>query len=204
MMAPTHAVFGALLAVPLLVFAPELAATGALAAMAGGLLPDLDLYSGHRKTLHYPIYGSVAAVLAVAVAALVPTTATVVLAMVLAGAALHAVSDIGGAGLELRPWEGRSVRAVYNHYHDRWEAPLRLVRYDGAPEDVLLAAGGTAAVAVAFGGPVLFAAVGLLTVGTVYAVLRKPLARLAARTVPQLPKPLHTYLPDRYFESAGE
>ena len=203
MMAPTHAVLAALLAVPLFFLAPELATVGALAAMAGGLLPDLDLYSGHRKTLHYPVYGSAAALIAVAVVAVVPTQLTVVAAMVLAGAALHAVTDIAGAGLELRPWEGRSSRAVYNHFHGRWETPLRLIRYDGAPEDVLLAAGATAILAVVFGGPVLLAAGALLGVGVVYAVLRKPLARLAAVVFPRLPKALHPYLPDRYFESQG-
>lgn len=201
MMAPTHAVLAALTAVPLLVVVPELAAIGALAAMLGGILPDLDLYSGHRKTLHYPVYGSLAALVAVPVAAVFPTTGTVVATMVLVGAALHAVTDIAGAGLELRPWEGQSSRAVYNHFHDRWETPMRLVRYDGAPEDVLLAAGATAIITTVFSGPVVAIAVALLGVGVVYAVLRKPLARLAAAVFPRLPPALHPYLPDRYFEA---
>ena len=41
MMAPTHVVLGPVLALPLLVLAPELAATGALAGIAGGIAMSL-------------------------------------------------------------------------------------------------------------------------------------------------------------------
>lgn len=52
MMSPTHTAMGILLALPLVVAAPELAAVGALAGIAGGAFPDLDLLVGeHRKTL---------------------------------------------------------------------------------------------------------------------------------------------------------
>lgn len=199
MMAPTHAIAGATLAAPLLLVAPEFAMIGAIAGLIGGFVPDLDLYTGHRKLLHYPVYGSIAAVIAVSVAALWTTAGTVAIALFLAGAALHAVSDVLGAGLELRPWEGTSQRAVYDHFHDRWLSPQRLVRYDGAPEDVMLAGGLAVVPIMLFGGPVAVLAGALLAVGTGYAVLRRPLASLAGWLFPQLPEPLHEYLPDRYL-----
>ncbi|MFC6811755.1 metal-dependent hydrolase, partial [Natrialbaceae archaeon GCM10025810] len=104
MMATTHAFAGMALALPVLATAPEFAPAAFVAGLVGGLVPDLDLYAGHRKTLHYPVYAPIAAVLAVAMALLAPSTATVALAVGLAAAALHAVTDVAGGGLELRPW----------------------------------------------------------------------------------------------------
>ena len=138
MMLPTHVLVGLALALPVAVAVPEHADIALTAGLLGGLIPDLDMYIGHRKTLHYPVYYSALAAVAAPVAALVPTTATIAAAMGLLGAAAHSVMDVFGGGLELRPWEATSSRAVYNHHHDRWLAPRRWIRYDGAPEDLVL------------------------------------------------------------------
>ena len=83
MMATTH-VFGALaLAALVAVLVPEFALVVAIAAIVGGFFPDLDLYAGHRKTLHFPVYYSIAALPAAVVAVLVPTPGTVALAIFL-------------------------------------------------------------------------------------------------------------------------
>ncbi|MFA9503204.1 metal-dependent hydrolase [Natrinema sp. H-ect1] len=199
MMATTHALLGLLLALPLLAVAPDLAPAAFLAGLVGGVAPDLDLYTGHRKTLHYPVYGSIATVPAVVIAALVPTPVTVAIAVGLAAAALHAVADAAGSGLELRPWQGTSERAVYSHYHGRWVRPRRWVRYDGAPED-LFVAGVVAVPLVMLGdGPVTALAVGLVAVSAVYVLLRKPLATVAERLVPLLPAAVRPYVPARYL-----
>jgi len=58
------------------------------------VLPDLDLYAGHRKTLHYPVYASLATVPTVALAVVAPSTMTVALAVALSASALHAVADV--------------------------------------------------------------------------------------------------------------
>ncbi|WP_313692155.1 metal-dependent hydrolase [Halorarum halobium] len=201
MMATTHALAGMLLAVPVSLVAPELAPAAFVAGGVGGFVPDLDLYAGHRKTLHYPVYGSVAAVPAVGLAALVPTEATVALAAFLVGAALHARMDVYGGGLELRPWEGTSERAVYDHARGRWRRPRRVVRYDGAPEDLL--------VSLAFSAPLLVVldaapnvqpvVSSLLAVSLLYVALRKPLGRLAASLAALVPARVRGYVPDRYF-----
>ncbi|WP_084177374.1 hypothetical protein [Natrinema saccharevitans] len=199
MMATTHALLGLALALPLVAVAPDLAPAAFLAGLVGGVAPDLDLYTGHRKTLHYPVYGSVATVPAVVLAALVPTPLTVAIAVGLAAAALHAVADAAGSGLELRPWQGTSERAVYSHYHGRWVRPRRWVRYDGAPED-LGVAGVVAVPLVALGdGPVTALAVGLVAVSAVYVLLRKPLATVAERLVAALPASVRPYVPARYL-----
>ncbi|ELY71670.1 hypothetical protein C488_17104 [Natrinema pellirubrum DSM 15624] len=198
-MATTHALLGLALALPLLAVAPDLAPAAFLAGLVGGVAPDLDLYTGHRKTLHYPVYGSIATVPAVVLAALVPTPVTVAIAVGLAAAALHAVADAAGSGLELRPWQGTSERAVYSHYHGRWVRPRRWVRYDGAPED-LFVAGIVAVPLVMLGdGPVTALAAGLVAVSAVYVLLRKPLATVAERLVPLLPAAVRPYVPARYL-----
>ena len=80
------------LALPVAATTPELAAVALAAGLVGGLAPDLDLYAGHRKTLHLPVYGPIAAVPALALAAVAPSAATIALTVGLAVAALHAVA----------------------------------------------------------------------------------------------------------------
>jgi len=200
MMLPTHVLAGMLLAAPLLRLAPELATVGFVAGALGGLFPDLDMYVGHRRTLHYPVYYSVIAVVAVGVAALAPTAATVAVAVFLLGAAVHSLSDIYGGGLELRPWEGTSDRAVYDHYRGRWVAPRGRIRYDGSAEDLALAVGLSLPLLYLLDGPLRFLVIASLVVAVVYTVLRRYLAELAARLVALVPSALRPHVPDRYTE----
>jgi len=97
MMLPTHALAGMVLALPVALAAPEYAGVVLLAGLLGGVLPDLDLYVAHRKTLHYPVYYSVAGAGAVVTAVLIPTPTTVAAAVFLVAAAVHSVSDVFGA-----------------------------------------------------------------------------------------------------------
>ncbi|RQG95476.1 metal-dependent hydrolase [Natrarchaeobius chitinivorans] len=201
MMATTHALWGMALALPVLATAPEYAPAAFLAGLVGGFAPDADMYTGHRKTLHFPVYASIAVIPAAVLAVLVPTMGTIALAVGLAAAALHAVSDVLGGGIELRPWQGTSERAVYSHYHGRWLRPRRVVRYDGAPEDLALA-GVVAVPLLAIGNEVVTAVViALLAVSSVYVVLRKSLAGVAARLAGLLPAPVREHVPARYLET---
>jgi hypothetical protein len=77
MMLPTHVLIGMVLALPLMVVAPEFATVGLIAGLLGGLFPDLDLYHGHRKTFHYPVYYSVLASGAVLTGLLFPSVVMV-------------------------------------------------------------------------------------------------------------------------------
>ena len=200
MMAFTHALLGALLAVPLAVVAPDLAPVALVAGLAGGVFPDLDIYAGHRRTLHFPVYFQGLAVPALALAALVPGPGTVALAWFLAAAGLHAALDVLGGGLELRPWRATSERGVYSHYHGRWLAPRRWVTYDGSPGDLLLAAAGGAVLVATF-GPLVDALVGVVLLGAGgYTLLRKHLADLWAAVAAALPAPVAGRLPDRFAD----
>ena len=199
MMATTHALFGAVLALGAAWYAPDFAGVAVAAAFAGGIFPDLDLYAGHRKTLHFPVYYSAAALLALVFAVLLPSTPTVVLASFLLAAAAHSAMDVLGGGLELKPWLGRSDRAVYDHYRGRWLPPRRWIRYDGAPEDLLLALSLGALSLSAVDGPMALAVAGAMVVSTVYAAFRKPLVRLAEWLVPRLPHGVRVRLPDRFL-----
>ncbi|KAB1187576.1 MULTISPECIES: metal-dependent hydrolase [Haloferax] len=139
MMATTHAAVGLSLAAPLTWVAPELAGVAAVGALLGGIFPDIDLFVGvHRKSLHFPVYYTVAAGLVGLAVLAAPTALTVALAFFFLSAALHSISDWLGAGDELRPWDRTSDRAVYVHPAKRWLRPRYLVRYDGAPEDLVL------------------------------------------------------------------
>jgi hypothetical protein len=198
MMLPTHVLAGMLLAAPLARAAPELAPVGFAAGFLGGLLPDLDMYTGHRRTLHYPVYYSVLSVPALVAAAAAPSALTVTVALFLLGAALHSVADMYGGGLELRPWEGNSDRAVYDHHREKWIAPRRGVRYDGAVEDLALSVVLAVPLLVLVDPPLRAVVIGTLAVAVVYTVLRRRLAEIAAAVIPLLPSSLDPYLPERY------
>lgn len=182
MMATTHAAVGLLLAVPLTVVAPDLAPAAALAGIAGGVFPDLDLLSGvHRKTLHFPDYYWLGTVPAFVAAAVAPGPGTVVVAYFLLSAAVHSVSDALGAGTESRPWERTSAEAVYLHSRSRWIAPRYWVRYDGAPEDYLLTVVCFSPGFVLFGPMIRRLTVVFVVVGGVYTLVRKRLPRIEER-----------------------
>ena len=207
MMLPTHALAGMALALPVALAVPELAGTALLAGFLGGVVPDLDLYAGHRKSLHFPVYYPALAVPALAVAALFPSPASVGVALALAGAALHSLTDVLGGGLELRPWEGTSERAVYDHYRDLWLAPRRWVRYDGSPGDLLLSVALAAPLFSVTGDALSLLVAATAGVAAAYAAVRRLLPAVATALVGTLAEWLPTRLlarvPDRYRDARG-
>ncbi len=197
-MLPTHAVVGLALAAPLLALAPDHATAALTGALVGSVGPDLDMYAGHRRTLHYPTGYVLAAVPAVVAAGVGRTAAFVALAAVLVGAALHCQMDRYGGGLELRPWEATSDRAVYDHVRGRWRAPRRLVRYDGAPEDVALLVLVGAPLLVVLADPFRAVVATALVGGGAYGLLRRRLVALAPAVVEAVPDSLAEHVPERY------
>ncbi|WP_311173154.1 metal-dependent hydrolase [Halobellus ordinarius] len=210
MMATTHALAGVALATLLGVLFPESAAGTSVipiaAAALGGLFPDFDLYAGHRRTLHFPVYFSVAAAAAVLVAvaatAFVPAAALIAVsvALFLSAAAVHSGMDALGGGLELKPWLGNSERAVYSHYHRRWLRPRRWVRYDGAPEDLLVAVAFALPAVAVYDGSVQTGVLAAVGVSAVYVLLRKPMVIVTQAVVDALPASVVTRLPARFVE----
>jgi hypothetical protein len=179
MMATTHAFVGLALASAVAAVAPELAVPAAVGGAAGGLFPDLDLVGAHRKTLHYPVYYSVLAVPAAAWAALTPGALSVGAALFLVSAALHSASDMFGGGLELKPWEGTSDRAVYVHPTRTWIRPRRWVRYDGSPEDFIVGALFAVPALVTFDGRIRSLLLAALVGSLLYTALRKRIVEWA-------------------------
>jgi hypothetical protein len=199
MMLPTHALVGLALAAPLALYAPELAPAALLGALVGGILPDLDMYAGHRKSLHYPTFYPLAAVPAIAVALVWTTPVSLAVAFGLLAAAAHCRMDIYGGGLELRPWEGTSEKAVYDHASGRWLSPRRLIAYDGSRGDLALSlVVGLPLLAVLEGAFVPVVGVALV-IATSYVLLRRHLANLAPTVFSQVPEPLAEYVPERYL-----
>ncbi len=201
-MLPTHALAGMLLGLGVAVFAPEVGGVAVVAGLLGGVLPDLDMYSGHRKTLHFPVYYTALTVPAALLAVVAPSVPTVFLAVLLAGAALHSASDALGGGLEPRPWEATSDQAVYDHYNERWIAPRRVVGYDGSPGDLLLSAALGVPLLLALDGPFVWVVVLSLVVATVYTAVRRVLPTIArvlvAVAAPALPRRVVSRIPRRY------
>ncbi len=198
MMLPTHAVVGLAIAAPLVGLQPELAPVALIGALVGSIAPDLDLYAGHRRTLHYPTGYTFLAVPAVLFAVAMPSPAIVGGAFCLLGAAVHCRMDRYGGGLELRPWEGTSDRAVYDHVRGRWRRPKRWIHYDGSPGDLLVLVGLGVPLLVVLDGPFRAVVVATLVVGCVYTALRRRLATLAPIVFGYVPVRLTQYVPERY------
>lgn len=209
MMLPTHAFAGMILALPYALAVPELGGAALLGGLLGGILPDLDMYAGHRKTLHYPVGYAALSVVLVPVALIVATAASVALAFLVLGAALHSLTDVLGGGLELRPWEGASERAVYDHYRGRWIAPRRWIRYDGAPEDLFASVALAVPLVAVLDGAFRGIVVAGLVIAVVYAVVRRHLPRVAEQIVQlvastAVPSGVLARVPDRYLTGSGD
>jgi hypothetical protein len=194
---------GLAIALPVSLAFPEFASLFLFSGLFGGVFPDLDLYIGHRKTLHFPVYYSVLSGVVLPAAVLVRTPWIIAVTVGLVAAAVHSGMDIFGGGLELRPWEANSERAVYNHFHNHWIAPRRWIRYDGAPEDFLLSLSIAGPLLVVFDGQFRWIVIGALTVSIGYVVLRRRLATAVETLVDSfltrlLPDRLVAHLPARY------
>lgn len=199
-MLPTHALVGMVLALPFTLIAPDVATHALLAGFLGGILPDLDLYNSHRNSLHFPVYYTLFAVPAVLAALVIRGPVTVPAAVFLLGAAVHCLMDTLGGGLELRPWEETSNRAVYNHYSDRWIRPRRWVQYDGAPADFAASAVLGTVLFTVVGGPFRVVVAGTVLVAGIYSVVRRTLPAVATGIVSLLPSTVHPLLPARYLD----
>lgn len=200
MMATTHTLAGVCIGLVAAALAPAEAGPVVFAAAVGGLAPDVDLLWNHRKTLHFPVVGTIVALAAVALAVVAPGTATVALAAALVAAALHAVSDVIGGGLSLKPWEPSSDRGVYEHVRGVWHPPRRWIRYDGAPEDAFVALALGLVAFAATTGLTRAAVVGLIVVSVVYAALRRHVVSGGRRLLDVLPPRIVRLIPDTLVE----
>jgi Zn-dependent protease with chaperone function len=181
MMATTHAFVGLALASAYAAVGGEYATVAAVAALVGGVFPDLDLVAEHRKTLHLPEYYAVLAGVAVLAVGVATLPVTVAVAAFLVSAAVHAASDVFGGGTEARPWLNESERAVFLHTQGRWAAPRRYIRYDGAPEDFAVGVAFALPGLVVFDGVIREAVFAGVAVSAVYVVVRKRLPALEER-----------------------
>jgi hypothetical protein len=175
-MGTTHAAMGLALVTPVLWLAPEFAVVGALAAVAGGFLPDADVLVGvHRRTLHFPVLGWPVVAVAAVTAVLAPGAWTIAATSFALAATVHASIDVLGAGTELRPWRATEDRAIYVHPLGRWLEARRYVRYDGSPEDLALTVVFALPGILVYDGLVQRIAIALVVAGALYALVRKRL-----------------------------
>jgi hypothetical protein len=74
------------------------------------------------------------------------------------------------------------------------------VRYDGAPEDLVLASGFALLSITWLDGPAIPLVAALLSISLVYVLLRKWLADLAPTVFSKVPGPVEEHVPKRYLQ----
>ncbi|AQL41429.1 hypothetical protein BV210_01285 [Halorientalis sp. IM1011] len=195
MMATTHGFLGAALASVTVFFAPEVAPAAVAAGFLGGFLPDLDMVFEHRRTFHFPVLAPVGAAAVVAAAAAVPSPTTITLAAFAVGFGVHATTDILGGSTEPRPWRRESDEAVFDHVRGRWLRARRVIRYDGAPEDLAVATVASLPMLALGSRTTRAVAVAALAVSAGYVLLRKRLWDIAAVIRRTAPEPIVRLLP---------
>ena len=203
MMATTHAFVGAALASVTLLFAPGTAPAAMAAGFVGGIVPDLDVFFDHRRTLHFPVLGPAFAGVLVVVAAFVPTTVTVTLAAFVVSAAAHSVMDYFGGSKEARPWLRTTDHAVYDHARGRWLLARRWISYDGSPGDFVLGAVASVPVLALGDRRLRIATLAGLLIALVYTVFRKRIFDVWDEYVTRLPAPILAIIPRENPGSLG-
>jgi len=132
----THAVAGAVIGLLVADWYTAGLLSLTVAGAFGGLVPDIDMVLEHRRSLHFPVAGTVVA-LAALVAGYWMGPVVQLFAVTLTGIAVHSTMDVLGGGKELRPWERTDPRASFNHVTGDWFMARRLV-HDGSPGDLVL------------------------------------------------------------------
>jgi len=181
MMTTTHAFAGAAVGATTAAFAPELTPAAMVVGFVAGALPDADLVAVHRRTTHFPVLLSVAAVAATLVAVVLATPTAVLAAVAVAAAAAHPLMDVFGGGTDPEPWRATSEQGVYNHVRGCWIRPRRWVRWAGAPEDLALATVVSLPTLWLATGTFRTVAVGALVLSVLFATLRRPLHGITDR-----------------------
>lgn len=192
MMAPAHVLFGLLVGLGVSGGAVD---QGILAAaVTGSLVPDFDFLLKHRKSLHFPIYGTILGCLITVNGLIFELYVLIVIGTALLCVGVHSVLDIFGGVLGLRPWEKDSGNLVYNHYEDSWISNSDIsfgVGYDGSPLDLLVTTVISFTLILSYSNTTLRAFVLLLLlIGCLYSVLRKRLVQAVLILVNYTPKPV--------------
>ena len=199
-MLPTHALSGMIISLPLFYFKPELAYIGLISGLIGSVFPDSDMYWGHRKTLHYPVYYSVLAFLSLTAFLIYTTPATLAISFFLIGCTIHTLSDILTAGLELKPWKQQSKKAVYNHYSQEWIEPKHIIAYDGSKGDLAILLSLSIPLLFILGPKSKLFVFTMVIIGIIYSLLRKKLPNIGVQLIEYIPSRYMKYVPNRYIE----
>jgi large-conductance mechanosensitive channel len=180
MMVFTHVLIGALFGLVIGQFVPDYTTILICTGMSGGLIPDLDMFLAHRKTLHSPVYVPVLSIGAGCLVVHSPSLLTIGLVTFLGAAGLHSCMDVFSGGRELRPWEEVDDRAVFNHYEGRWIPARRLV-YSGSLADFGMSLLAFGVVVVHAEGVVVTIAFSTLVLSALYTLFQRRIAAYILR-----------------------
>lgn len=138
MMLPTHILAGGSLGLLLSFTAPEMRFTLIIAGMLAAVLPDLDMFFEHRKTLHRPIEFFLMLIVVSSIFMITGSPLFLILSVILGSVNLHVAYEIFGNGKTMNTELKHDDRCVYDHWNGEWIKPLMIIT-TGSSKDLALA-----------------------------------------------------------------
>lgn len=171
MIFPTHVLVGGFVGAVISAFVAVNPLPIVFMGMVAALLPNLDLFMEHRKTLHRPFQYAVVSIVLLGLVAFRPHPGVVALATVFTSLALHSWLKSLTEGQGLREDAMDAERAVYDHIRDQWMSARELTPMGGIPDVVIGLSAGFLAITFAPESAVLI--VPVMAVSVVFAATRK-------------------------------
>lgn len=128
MMLPTHIVMGGFIGLALSIIDPTTLSLYIYIGMIAGVIPDVDIFLEHRKTLHRPLEYLLVFTTLIFTYALFQLNSILVVAALFGSMSIHCISELFGQGKTMNPDLKTDDRCVYNHLAQNWLKPKRVVK----------------------------------------------------------------------------
>lgn len=172
MMTATHMLLGMLLGYILGFIQPDIAPYLLIIGFIGGMLPDIDIAFKHKRSLHFPFYYSLIVAITLTSTIFFSSVEAVMAFTFFGAATLHCLTDVFAGSLETALGRQENEKTVYLHPENRWINSVNLIRFPGAPEDLMLSLLIGVPLLIVIQGPLEWLTAATLALGTAYSVMR--------------------------------
>ena len=137
MMLPTHVLIGGLSALSISALVSQPQTWLIIVGMTAAILPDLDIFIEHRKTLHRPKEYIIGLGLFSSIFFLNGSSLSLYLTVFFLGLISHIILDLLAYGKTMNPDLKEDGRCMYDHLSSKWIKPLKIAK-PGSKKDLIL------------------------------------------------------------------